>query len=112
MKWVLLFTLFTWTIMIAIGTSSAETFVVDDDGDTGYATINDALRQATNGDIILVYEGVYKERITVSRDPTILGNGSSNTTINGGDNGDVVTLQTTGIRFDGFEVIGKYKSIL
>jgi parallel beta-helix repeat protein len=80
--------------------------IVDDDGGTwaDYDNIQDAINASTSGDTILVYEGVYNETIEVNESISIIGNGSSDTTIFGREKGNVVNVTANGVRISGFNI--------
>ena len=69
-------------------------------------SIQDAIDSAAPGDTIYVWAGVYYENIVVNKTLTIIGNSSSDTTINGGGSGSVVTLEANGVNITGFEITG------
>ena len=54
---------------------------VDDDGTADYTSIQDAIDNASDGDIIIVYEGVYYESITIDKTLHIIGEDKNNTII-------------------------------
>ncbi len=81
------------------------TIIVDDDGGADYKSIQKAIDDANDGDVIHVNEGTYKQRISIDKSVTIIGNGSANTTINGGGAGNVVTIKTAGVTITGFLII-------
>jgi len=66
MVWFLLF-------VMSIGTSSATTLTVDDDGGADYETIKDALEAAEDGDTIYVYNGLYKDKLAINTRVDIVG---------------------------------------
>lgn len=81
------------------------THVVDDDGGGDYIKIQDAINNASNGDIINVWDGIYYENITVNKSLKIIGNSSATTKIIGmGDNNSVVTIVSDEVELTGFEI--------
>ena len=70
-----------------------------------FTKIQDAINAAKNGDTIRVYEGIYCENIVVNKSVSLIGNGSANTTIDGGENGDVVSIQNDWVNITGFSII-------
>jgi parallel beta-helix repeat protein/predicted outer membrane repeat protein len=73
-----------------------------------FATIQEAINAAVEGDIIGVSEGTYTENITISKDITIKSaSGASTTIIDGNSLGSVVTFSggvTTSAVLDGFTI--------
>jgi parallel beta-helix repeat protein len=72
-----------------------------------YATIQAAVDAAetVNGHTVLVDAGTYSEHLVVSKSLTLLGNGSSMTTIDGGGSGAVVTVAADNVLIRGFSII-------
>ena len=60
--------------------------IVDDDGQRDYASIQSAINNAVEGDVLYVHAGTYNEHIVVNKALTIIGNGSSDTIVSGGGN--------------------------
>ncbi|UYZ40513.1 MAG: right-handed parallel beta-helix repeat-containing protein [Candidatus Methanospirare jalkutatii] len=82
--------------------SEAKTIYVPDD----YARIQWAVDNASDGDTIIVRDGIYYESITVSKRLTIKSeNGTANCIVNGSGS-DVFTLEADGIRIEGFTITG------
>ena len=65
---------------------------VNDDGGSDYLKIQDAIDNATSGETIYVWAGTYFENIIINKSVTIIGNGTINTTIDGGEITDVVII--------------------
>jgi len=55
-----------------------------------YNTIQAAIDNASSGDTIRVWAGTYYENVVVNKTISLIGNGTGNTTIDGGGVGDVV----------------------
>ena len=81
---------------------------IEDEGDGSqehpYATIWKALDRVRRGDTIRVFAGVYSVRPIIDEKVSIIGNGSSNTIIDGGGNHYGVEIRADGVRFSGFTV--------
>ena len=83
--------------------ASARTIYVPDD----YAKIQWAVDNASDGDMIIVRDGIYYESITVSKHLTIKSeNGHANCIVNGSWWLDVFKLEADGIRIEGFTITG------
>ena len=82
--------------------ASARTIYVPDD----YEKIQWAVDNATDGDTIIVRDGIYYESITVNKKLTIKSeNGPANCIVNG-TGSNVFTLKADGIRIEGFTITG------
>jgi len=73
---------------------------------TAWRDIQHAIDRADAGDTINVAAGIYNENITLKDGVAVLGAGADVTTIDGGDNGTVVTADGVGstTRLEGFTV--------
>jgi len=96
----------------------SSTIYVDDDAaengngsrESPYREIQQAVDNATSGDLIIVFNGTYPENILIDISVSIIGNHSSNTIIDGGENGDVVRITSAGVLLKGFTVLNSEKS--
>lgn len=77
---------------------------VDVDGGAHYSSIQEAIDNANDGDTIFVYNGTYKEHLTIDKFITLIGENKKSTIIDGGNNkiavyisGDNVSLSHFGI---------------
>jgi len=59
-----------------------------------YSTVQDAIDNASVGDTIYVWEGIYYENVVVNKKVTLIGNGTTNTTIDGGGSGYVILISS------------------
>jgi len=82
--------------------------IVDDDGGSwaNYTTIQDAIDNATSGDLIYVYEGLYNESLDVSTYVHLIGNGSDVVTIDGQGSGDTIYVSADHVNITGFNITG------
>ena len=69
--------------MVTSEESQEKILYVDDDGDKQYLTINQALLNASDGDTIYVYNGIYYENISISRSVSLIGEKKETTIISG-----------------------------
>jgi len=69
-----------------------------------YTSIGAAIIAANNGDTIRVYAGIYYENIVINKVLTLIGNVTSNTTINGGGNGNVVLITADWVNVSNFYI--------
>ncbi len=95
----------------ALKTSEAKTITVDDDGGADHLLIQNAVDNASAGDIIQVSEGIYNESVTVNTTMTIQGKGSGKCLINGGGEGNVVTISAEWVNLSGFSITGSGTSL-
>ncbi len=88
--------------------TASESIKVDDDGGQDYTTIQQAIDNASNGDIIQVYPGTYTENIDVDKQLTITStNGPSGTSIVATSaNNTAIYLTHDNITIDGFTISG------
>ncbi len=91
-------------LTILIQETSADTITVDDDPGAHYKKIQDAVDAAEDGDTIRVYEGTYNENVVVDKTLTLIGNGSANTTIDGGGSEDVVKISVDWVNITDFGI--------
>lgn len=73
--------IFLFMLGTAVTQANAAVVTVNNSGEGNYASIQEAVRNAQNGDTILVSPGVYRENIKVDKELTIL----SNSTLSGSD---------------------------
>lgn len=64
-----------------VSCGSGRTITVDDDGGADYTTILDAVDNSTDGDVIRIFNGSYKESIIINTSISLIGNGSEDTFI-------------------------------
>ncbi len=95
-------------MILAVGSNEAsgKTITVDDNGEAEFESIQEAIDAAENGDTIRVWEGTYYENVVVDETVNLIGNGSEVTTIDGGENGDVVKITADWVSMNGFTVNG------
>jgi len=86
-------------------------YYVNETGSFGaFSSIQDAINASSDGDTILVYEGIYHENVLVNKRVSLIGSGSETTIIDGGwkDHQNVVTIITNGVNMSGFGMINSY----
>ena len=88
------------------------TWYVDDDAPPGgngslqhpYNRIQDAIDNATDWDIIRVFNGTYYENIIVNKSLSLIGNGSANTILESDRRDDIVQIEVDNVTVSGFTI--------
>jgi len=107
----------TWNYLLILGSLllvmticalevDGKTIVVAKDGTGDYSTIQEGVDASADGDTIEVHGGTFAETIAVSKSVHLVGNGSGETIIDGGEEGDVVTITADHVNMSGFGVSG------
>ena len=91
-------------VLCFVTTASARTWYVDDDGGADFIGIQEVINNASAGDTILVYSGVYYENVVVNKSVTLMGIGQP--VVDAGGAGDAITLNADGITLVGFTATG------
>jgi len=84
----------TWILPLGDGIYTKTQWVVDDDDGrwTDFNKVQDAVDFAKDGDTIYVYSGEYTENIVLDKQLSVIGNGSSETVIDGNEDGTVLLI--------------------
>jgi parallel beta-helix repeat protein len=90
----------TILVMSFVGTASAMTWTVDDDGGADFTGIQEAINNASDGDTIIVHSGVYYENVIVNKSVTLKGIGQP--VVDARGKGDAITLTADGITVEEF----------
>ncbi len=90
----------TILVLSFVGTASAMTWNVDDDGGGDFSGIQEAINNASADDTIIVHSGVYYENVYVNKSVTLKGMGYPVVAANG--SGSAITLNADGITLEGF----------
>ncbi len=75
-------------------------------GPNNYTTIQAAIDNATAGDTIRVWAGTYNENVVVNKTVILIGNGTTNTSIDGKGSGDVILITANWTNVSGFKIKG------
>ena len=92
--------------MCFFGEVGAKTIVVAKDGSGDYEKIQDGIDIANKNDTIRVYDGVFQENVVVNKSLNLIGNGTENTTIDGGGNGIVINISADYVNISKFFITG------
>lgn len=103
---ILIVTVAVLFLVIVVNETSGETIIVAQDGNGDYDKIQGAIDNADEGDTIRVWEGTYYEHILVNKTVSLEGNGSEETTIDGAERDNVVSITSNWANFNGFRVRG------
>lgn len=101
--WLSLF-LFLWIIPL-----SAHAATLEVQGGGSAESIQSALARAAPGDTIHVYSGTYVGKIVIDKAVSLVGIGMP--ILDGGGEGDVVSIKGDGVTFKGFQVMGSGKRL-
>ena len=94
-------------IAISDTNSYGKTIYVDDDGGADYIRIQDAIDNATDGDTVYVFEGIYYENIVVNKTINLTGENRlpwNTSVIDGDGSGDTVHLSVDRVNISGFTI--------
>jgi len=87
--------------------AEAKTITVDDDGGKDYKIIQEAIDAAEEGDIVQVYDGVYKEALVIDKTITLSGQSPENTEVRGKKDGDdAITVTADHVNITGIGIVG------
>ena len=78
--------------------SNGNTLYVGGSGPGNYTRIQDAIDNASNRDIVFVYNGTYYEYIDVTKSINLIGENKETTIIDGGGSGDVVNVTANNVK--------------
>jgi parallel beta-helix repeat protein len=98
----------TILVLCFAGTASATNWSVDGSGGADFTRIQDAINNASAGDTILVYSGVYYENVVLGKSVTLKGNGQPVVDANGSDT--AITLTADEITLVGFNATNSLSS--
>ena len=90
-----------FAILLCIINVQAATIYVPDD----YASIQQVIDNANDGDTIIVRDGIYKENIKIDKSVTLKSeNGPANCTIDAGGSGSAITIKADKVVIEGFSI--------
>ena len=89
---------------LAVEEAQAKTTTVDDSGGAHYENIQDAINASEEGDTIRIFAGMYYENVVVNRTLSLIGNGSTKTTIDAGHAGVGVKITVGWVNVSGFTI--------
>jgi len=77
---------------------------VGGDGPGNYSNIQDAVKNASNGDTVFVYDGTYYEQVKIEKSINLIGEEKNTTIIDGCGSGHVVLFKADYITVSGFTI--------
>jgi len=86
--------------------AESKIWYVDDDGPADFHTIQEAVNNATSGDIIYVYNGAYYENIVVDKSVSLVGEDRESTIVDGNRTGTVISITAHNVNIRGFTIKG------
>jgi parallel beta-helix repeat protein len=87
----------------ALDQQRGNTLYVGGSGPGNYTKIQDAIDNASSGDTVFVYQGVYDEHVRVDKALALIGESQTSTVIDGqGNGGHTVTITEAGVTLSGF----------
>ena len=75
---------------LGVARGEPDTIIVDINGTGEYISIQEAINNSDPEDTVMVKAGTYYESLVINKKITLLGEDSSNTTIDGRDNENVI----------------------
>jgi pectin methylesterase-like acyl-CoA thioesterase len=97
-------------ILLFIGSAGAVTLTVNASGGAMYTKIQDAINYSNNGDMIIVFSGIYYENVNVNKEVVLRGvddgSGLPVKVIAGGDSENAIILSAGNSMLEGFTAYG------
>ena len=87
-----------------IQTSSSDILYVGGNGPGNYSRIQDAVNDASDGDIVFVYNGTYYENIIIDKTINLTGEIKEETIIDGLYNGNIVHISSEKVTLQNFTI--------
>ncbi|ABE51248.1 right-handed parallel beta-helix repeat-containing protein [Methanococcoides burtonii] len=100
-------------LMMTAGTVTANSIIVGAGDEANYATIQKAVDNANEGDVILVQPGSYMENIDISKSLTLMSQSGNpeDTIVEAANNQDhVIHVSSDSVNISGFTVMGGIKN--
>jgi len=88
--------------MVRMPNTGGKTLYVGGDGPGNYSSIQDAIDNASSGDTIYVFSGIYHENILIDKSINLIGEDKTSTTIDGDGGRRIVTIMSSSVKIMGF----------
>lgn len=96
--------LFLFFIIAQIGQAEGGLIIVDVDGNGDFTSIQQAIDNSSDGEVIRIRPGTYNENLRIDVGVTILGEGPEDVLLHGYGNNNVVTVYTIGVQILGLQI--------
>ena len=87
------------------------TWIVDQSGGGDFTSIQDAIDVSSNGDLIIINDGVYNEILTIDKSIRVNGNNIDNTILKGSDVGNGITITVNDVQISNITITNFEKGI-
>jgi len=82
----------------------AEKLFVGGSGNANYRFIQNAIDNASAGDTIYIYSGLYSEKIEINKSISLIGENIVSTIINGNGSKNIITIRAQSVNITGFTI--------
>ena len=89
---------------ILLASSAASTLHVDRYDGESYSTIQDAIDNASDGDIVFVHNGIYRENIKIYKSIKLIGENRDLVIIDGGKQTDTILITSDNVTVENFTI--------
>jgi parallel beta-helix repeat protein len=79
---------------------------VDDPPNHKWDTIKEGIEDASTGDTVYVFNGTYRETVGIGKTISLVGEGPTNTIIDGNGTSEVMGIAADGVHVSGFSLVG------
>ncbi len=87
------------------GGVQAQTIIVDDNGQGDYKKIQNAIDNASSGDMIFVYSGTYNGNLKINKTISLIGESNRTTIITGAGGEDLISINANWVNISCFKIL-------